>query len=386
MKNWKFSTKSIHIGNEPDKETGAVSAPIHLSSTFEQDGVGEDRGFDYSRAINPTRQKLEENLAALESGKTSAAFASGMAATTAVFQLLNSGDKVLMSRNVYGGTYRLVETLLKKQDLSFNYLDMRSLDTVEEAISDDVKMVFIESPTNPMLELADIKSISEICIRHDCLLVVDNTFMSPYGQRPIELGAHVVVHSTTKFIGGHSDVVGGIVISNDLILMDRIKHIQKTAGAVPGPFDCWLLLRSSKTLSLRAAKQFDNALIIAKWLDSKTDLKNVIYPGLTDHPQYRLASEQQLNPDGEPVYGSIISIDLATLKKRDKFLSQLNVFTLAESLGGVESLASNPYHMTHGSVSEKDKIEMGLTETIMRLSIGIEDSSDLINDLDNALK
>ena len=385
MKNWKFSTKSIHIGNKPDKETGAVSAPIHLSSTFEQDGVGKDRGFDYSRAINPTRQRLEENLAALESGNTGAAFASGMAAITAVFQLFNSGDKILMSRNVYGGTYRLIETLMKKQGLLFEYLDMCDLGALKTAITGEVKMVFIESPTNPMLELAGIKAISEICVSNDCLLVVDNTFMSPYGQRPLELGAHVVVHSTTKFIGGHSDVVGGIVISNDQSLMERIKHIQKTAGAVPGRFDCWLLLRSSMTLSLRATKQFDNALIIAKWLDSNTDIKHVIYPGLPNHPQHGLASRQQLNPDGNPVFGSIISIDLEMVQKRDNFLSRLNVFTLAESLGGVESLASNPFHMTHGSIPDSEKIDMGLTETLIRLSIGIEDSSDLITDLDNAL-
>jgi cystathionine beta-lyase/cystathionine gamma-synthase len=385
LKNWKFSTKSIHIGNESDQQTGAVSAPIHLSSTYEQDGVGKDRGYDYSRAVNPTREKLEENLAALENGAAGAAFASGMAATAAVFQLLEPGDSILMSRNVYGGTYRLTETLLKDQGLKFDYIDMRAIDIIAQSITDDVKMVFIESPTNPLLELADISKIADICRANQCLLVVDNTFMSPYGQRPIDLGADIVIHSTTKFIGGHSDVVGGIVISNNAELMERINYFQKTAGAVPGPFDCWLLLRSSKTLALRVAKQFENALSIARWLNNRLDLKRVIYPGLDDHPQYELACKQQLDPDGNPVFGSIISIDFKTLEHRDRFLLKIQLLTLAESLGGVESLVSNPFHMTHGAVPENEKIAIGLTETLVRLSIGIEDVDDLIADLDQAL-
>ena len=379
-----FNTKAVHVGNEPDSKTGAVIPPIFATTTYVQDGIGQDRGYDYSRAVNPTRQMHEENIAALENGNFGIAFSSGMAATNALFQTFDAGDHFVVSRNTYGGTYRVLEKVFKRHGFDVDFVDTRELDAVKKTFKPNTKMVFIETPTNPLLEITDIQSLSEICKNNNVLLGVDNTFMSPYGQRPLELGADVVMHSTTKFIGGHSDLLGGILITNKEELAENLHFIQKSAGAIPSAFDCWLLLRSSKTLSLRVQRQCDTAMKLAQWLE-KQDLDRVIYPGLASFPQHDLAAKQQLTPDGKPIFGSIISIDFGTIQARDNFLAKLNVFFLAESLGGVESLISNPFNMTHGDVPEDKKLAMSITEGLIRLSIGIEDFSDLKNDLQQAL-
>ena len=379
-----FNTKAVHVGNEPDSKTGAVIPPIFATTTYVQDGIGQDRGYDYSRAVNPTRQMHEENIAALENGNFGIAFSSGMAATNALFQTFEAGDHFVVSRNTYGGTYRVLEKVFKRHGFDVDFVDTRELDAVKKTFKPNTKMVFIETPTNPLLEITDIQSLSEICKNNNVLLGVDNTFMSPYGQRPLELGANVVMHSTTKFIGGHSDLLGGILITNKEELAENLYFIQKSCGAIPSAFDCWLLLRSSKTLSLRVQRQCDTAMKLAQWLE-KQDLDRVIYPGLASFPQHDLAAKQQLTPDGKPIFGSIISIDFGTIQARDNFLAKLNVFFLAESLGGVESLISNPFNMTHGEVPEDKKLAMSITEGLIRLSIGIEDFSDLKNDLQQAL-
>lgn len=385
MKKWKFSTKSVHVGNDPDEKTGSVSVPIYLTSTYEQDAVGKDRGYDYSRAANPSRQRLEESISALAGGQFGIAFASGMAAITAIFQLLKVDDHVIISKNVYGGTYRLAKQVLNNHGIDFTFTDTSAIETVLSTVRPETKMMFIETPTNPLLELSDISLLAKICEDHKIILVVDNTFMSPFGQRPLSLGAHLVVHSSTKFIGGHSDVLGGIAVTTDENLGEKLKFIQKSVGAVPSPFDCWLLMRSIKTLPLRASRQFDTAQQLAKKLSTREELSRIFYPGLPTHPQYKLAKSQHQDPSGKPVFGSIISIDVGTTEARNRFLKRLTIFILAESLGGVESLVSVPYVMTHGSIPPEEKEILGLTESLVRLSIGIEDPEDLWNDLDNAL-
>lgn len=384
-KKYGFATRSVHVGNESDLQTGSVSPPIHLTSTYKQDGVGQDRGFDYSRAGNPTRARLEENIASLEGAHTGIAFATGMSAITSLFQLLKSGDHVLVSRNTYGGTYRLARKILERMGLSFDFVDLRNGDHAAQNIRPETKMIFVETPTNPLLELVDLEATATLARKHQLLFAVDNTFMSPYGQRPMEFGVEVVMHSSTKFISGHSDVLGGMLVTSNENIADQLKFIQKSVGAIPSPFDCWLLLRSVKTLDLRFQKQSDTALKIAQWLEERNVLKRVIYPGLKSHPQYDLAFRQQKTPDGKSIFGSMLSIDLGSSKQRDQFLSRLQLFTLAESLGGVESLISNPYRMTHGDIPEDEKEEMGITEGLLRISIGVEDADDLQDDIESAL-
>ena len=382
----KFQTRAIHIGNKPDKETGAVSPPIHLTSTFEQESVGNDRGFDYSRGGNPTRKRLEDNLAALEQGTYGLMFASGMAATTALFQTLSSGDHVIIGHNVYGGTYRMSTKVLSNHGIDFEFIDTRSTDLIKSAIKQNTKLIFVETPTNPLLELCDIAETSTLCMDHNILLAVDNTFMSPYGQNPLTIGADVVMHSATKFIGGHSDILAGALVTNDSSLAEKLYFVQKSGGAVPSPFDCWLLLRSTKTMELRVQRQFDNAKEIAKRLQKSGIIDSVIYPGLESHNQYEIAVKQQVAPDGSPIFGSMISIRCGTEDRRDRFLSKLRLFTLAESLGGVESLVCVPYDMTHAAVPENSKESMGLTKDLVRLSIGIEHVDDLYNDIISSLE
>ena len=380
-----FSTRAIHTGNQADPETGAVAPPIHLSSTFQQEGVGENKGYDYSRAINPTRVRLEANLAELEGGDYGFAFASGMAAINASFQCLSAGDHVIVSRNVYGGTYRLIRQVFHRLPIEFEFVDLADVSRLEPALRQNTKMVLIETPTNPMLDVVDIHGIADRIAGKPILLAVDNTFMSPYGQRPLELGADIVIHSSTKYLGGHSDVIGGAIVTSDPEIREALTMVQKSAGAVPGPFDCWLLLRSTKTLALRVQRQADNALQLAEWCEGSGKFERVIYPGLKSHQQHELAGRQQRTPDGKAIFGSIVSIDPGSVEKRDRFLSRIRLFTLAESLGGVESLISNPFVMTHGSVPREEKEAMGLTESLLRLSVGIEDVDDLIADLDQAL-
>ena len=382
----KFLTRAVHAGNKVDQETGAVIPPLHLTSTFEQESVGVNKGFDYSRAGNPTTKRYEENIASLEDADFAIAFSSGMAAITSLFQMLKNGDHIVIGRNTYGGTYRMTTQVLESHGFQFDFVDTRNIEEVESAIKPNTKIVFVETPTNPLLELCDIKEISKVCKKHRIYLAVDNTFMSPYGQSPLQLGADVIMHSATKYIGGHSDLISGVLITSDEVLAEKLYFIQKSGGAVPSPFDCWLLLRSTKTLGLRVQHQSDSAFELAKKLESHDEVKSIIYPGLESHEQHDLATKQQLNPDGQPIYGSMISIIVSSIEKRDSFLKKIKLFTLAESLGGVESLISVPYDMTHVSIPSDVKKAMGLPRTLIRLSVGVENIEDLYSDLLQALE
>ena len=382
---WGFSTKSIHIGNDADKELGSVAPPIHLTSTFKQDAVGKNRGHDYSRVSNPTRSRLEDNLSAIEGSNYAVCYSSGMAATTALFQLFDKGDHILVSRNTYGGTYRMATNVLSRQGISFDWIDTRDPSNIRKNIKKNTKLVHVESPTNPLLELCDIEAAAQICKEKNVLLSVDNTFMSPYGQRPLDLGADITMQSSTKSLSGHSDVLGGVLATNNNDLYDKLQFMLKATGGVPSPFDNWLTLRSTKTLALRYQKASDNASGLADFLSDHEKVTNVIYPGLESHPQHRLAMKQQLSPKGDIVFGAMLSIDVGNTERRDDFLKRIEVFQLAESLGSVESLVCVPFFMTHAALPENTKLEMGLTKTLIRLSVGIEDLDDLVNDLSNAL-
>ena len=381
----KFETNAIHIGNEPDLSTGSISPPINLTSTYVQEGIGKNKGYDYSRGNNPTRQRLEKNIASLEGGYDAIAFSSGMAATTALFQDLIQGDHVIISRNVYGGTYRMTTQVLSKHGLQFDFVDTTEVQNIEKAIKKNTKWIFVETPTNPMLEVTDISEVSELCKKHNLLFAVDNTFMSPYGQRPIEQGADCVMHSSTKFIGGHSDVLGGILVAKDKELAEKLHFIQKSGGAIPSPFDAWLLLRSVKTMAMRVQKASDNAMVLAKYFDGHVKIAKTIYPGLNSHPEKKIAQKQQHSPNGNIVYGSMVSLVFVSKLELDKFVNKINLFSLAESLGGVESLMSVPYFMTHADVPIDVKAEMDLVPELLRLAVGIEHIDDLKADVDQAL-
>ena len=383
---WGFSTKSIHIGNKANNQHGSVAPPIHLTSTFKQDGVGQNRGHDYSRVSNPTRSRLEENLAAIEGSKFTTCYSSGMAATTALFQLFDKGDHILVSRNTYGGTYRMAMNVLSRQGIEFEWIDTRDPKNIENSIKENTKLVHVESPTNPLLELCDIQAAGQVCKSKNVLLSVDNTFMSPYGQRPLELGASITMQSSTKSLSGHSDILGGVLATNDEELYEKLQFMLKATGGVPSPFDNWITLRSTKTLALRYQRASDNAFELAKWLSGHQNVYKTIYPGLDSHPQHEIARKQQLSPKGDVVFGSMLSIDLGDVQSRDNFLSKIEIFQLAESLGSVESLVCIPFFMTHAAVPEETKLEMGITESLVRLSIGIEDAEDLKSDLSIALE
>ena len=381
----KFETNAIHIGNEPDLSTGSISPPIHLTSTYVQEGIGKNKGYDYSRGNNPTRQRLEQNIASLEGGYDAIAFSSGMAATTALFQDLNQGDHVIISRNVYGGTYRMTTQVLSNHGLQFDFVDTTDIQNIEKAIKKNTKWIFVETPTNPMLEVTDIAAVSELCKKHNLFFAVDNTFMSPYGQRPIEQGADCVMHSSTKFIGGHSDVLGGILVAKNKELAEKLHFIQKSGGAIPSPFDAWLLLRSVKTMAMRVQKASDNAMVLAKYFDGHAKIVKTIYPGLDSHPENKIAQKQQYSPNGDIVYGSMVSLVFQSKVDLDKFVKKINLFSLAESLGGVESLMSVPYFMTHADVPKEVKADMDLVPELLRLAVGIEHIDDLTADVDQAL-
>ena len=383
---WGFSTKSIHIGNKANNQHGSVAPPIHLTSTFKQDGVGQNRGHDYSRVSNPTRSRLEENLAAIEGSKFTTCYSSGMAATTALFQLFDKGDHILVSRNTYGGTYRMAMNVLSRQGIEFEWIDTRDPKNIENSIKENTKLVHVESPTNPLLELCDIQAAGQVCKSKNVLLSVDNTFMSPYGQRPLELGASITMQSSTKSLSGHSDILGGVLATNDEELYEKLQFMLKATGGVPSPFDNWITLRSTKTLALRYQRASDNAFELAKWLSDHQNVFKTIYPGLDSHPQHEIARKQQLSPKGDVVFGSMLSIDLGDVESRDNFLRKIEIFQLAESLGSVESLVCIPFFMTHAAVPEETKLEMGITESLVRLSIGIEDAEDLKSDLSIALE
>ena len=374
-----FSTDAIHAGQTPDPTTGAIMPPIYQTSTYVQDGLGRHKGYEYARTQNPTRGALERNLAALERGQRAFAFASGLAAIGTVLQLLESGDHVLCTDNLYGGTYRLADRIWRRFGLEFSFVDTSKLGEVERALRPTTKLVFLETPTNPILTLCDVRAIAQLAHARGIQVAVDNTFMSPYFQRPLELGADIVVHSTTKFLNGHSDMVGGVVVVNDSALADKLGFLQNAAGAVPGPMDCWLVLRGVKTLALRMQAHERNAGQLAGWLVKQPRIRKVYYPGLPQHPQHDLARRQASG------FGGIVSIELGSLDAARRFMESLRIFSLAESLGGVESLVCHPATMTHASVPSADRDKLGITAGLVRLSVGIEDVEDLRNDLEQAL-
>jgi cystathionine beta-lyase/cystathionine gamma-synthase len=374
-----FKTDAIHAGQEPDPSTGAVTVPIYQTSTYVQESIGKHKGFEYARTQNPTRMALEKNLTALERGVAGYAFASGMAATTALTQLLlKQGDHAICSDNVYGGTFRLFDKIVRHYGIEFSYVNTSNVSEVAQAMRPNTRMVFIETPTNPIMSITDIDAVSKIAHGSDCRLVVDNTFMTPYFQRPLELGADIVVHSTTKYLNGHSDSVGGAVVLQRKEDADRLQFIQNAAGAILGPFDSWLVLRGIKTLPVRMDAHNANGTVIAKYLRGKKAALKVYYPGLPDHPGHALAKQQMSG------FGGMISFELGSLDRARRFLEQVRLCSLGESLGGVETLISHPATMTHASVPPQERARLGITDGLVRLSVGIEDVEDLIADLDNA--
>ena len=375
-----FSTDAIHAGQKPDPVTGAVITPIYQTSTYAQDELGKHKGFEYGRTHNLTRQSLETNIAALEKGKYGIAFSSGLAATHALMSLVKAGYHIIVSNNVYGGTYRLFELIMKDYGLDYSWVDTSAIVNIEKAIQKNTKLVYLETPTNPMLNLTDLSGASEICRRHGLISITDNTFMSPYFQNPLLLGIDIVLHSSTKYLNGHSDVIGGIIITNNENIHERIRYIQNAVGAVPSPFDCWLVLRSTKTLAVRMERHNKNAIELADFLANSKIAEKVYYPGLKTHPQHELAKKQMRG------FGGMISADFGNIEKAKKLLKNVNIFTLGESLGGVESLISHPASMTHASVPKEERERMGLTDSLVRISVGIEDIEDLIADIENALK
>jgi len=375
----KFSTKAIHAGQEPDPRTGAVSVPIYQTSTYAQEGIGKNKGFEYARTQNPTRSALEQNLAALENGRHCFAFASGMAATNAVMTLLKAGDHTIVNDNTYGGTFRLFDKVLKKYGLEFSYVDGREPQNIEDAVRAETRMIFIETPTNPVMSLIDIQAVSEISRRRGIRLVVDNTFMSPYFQRPLDLGADIVVHSTTKYLNGHSDSIGGAAILNDEEDARTLAFIQNAAGAIISPMDSWLIMRGTKTLAVRMKQHDENGRIVAQFLTEHPRVQKVHYPGLKSHPQHELARRQMSG------FGGMISFETGSLENASRVLEGVRLCTLGESLGAVETLISHPATMTHASVPEMERQRLGITDGLVRISVGIEDVEDIISDLDQAL-
>jgi cystathionine gamma-lyase/cystathionine beta-lyase/cystathionine gamma-lyase/homocysteine desulfhydrase len=374
-----FSTDAIHIGQEPDPATGAIIVPIYQTSTFVQEELGRHKGYEYARTSNPTRAALERNLAALERGRFGFAFASGMAAINALMTLFQAGDHVIAGHNLYGGTFRLFERVLKKFNLSFSYANTSRIEEVAQAFKPNTRMLFIETPTNPVMEITDIAAAADLAHDHKALLAVDNTFMSPYFQRPLEHGADVVIHSTTKYLNGHSDGVGGAVILHDTTLADRLKFIQNAAGAILGPFDSWLVLRGVKTLAVRMERHTQNGMAVARFLSNHPKVRNVYYPGLASHPQHALAQRQMTGS------GGMLAFETGSLENAKMVLKSVRLCALAESLGGVETLISHPATMTHASVPSEERQRLGITDGLVRISVGIEDVEDLIADLDQAL-
>jgi cystathionine beta-lyase/cystathionine gamma-synthase len=375
----RLATKAVHAGVVPDPLAGAVMPPIYQTSTYIQDGLGRHKGYEYARTRNPTREALERNVAALEGGRHGFAFGSGLAAVDAVVKLLSAGDHVVSGENVYGGTHRQMTHIWARLGLTFTFVDGGDLDAVAAAVTPRTKLVYAESPTNPMLRLCDLVATGEIAKRAGALFVVDNTFATPCFQRPLELGADIVLHSTTKYLNGHSDMIGGILITARDDLAERLGFIQNSSGAVPGPLDCWLALRGIKTLPLRMRQHDANGRRIAEWLSHHPRVRSVNYPGLPSHPQHDLACRQMTG------YGGMMSVELGDAAFARRVVERTRVFALAESLGGVESLIGHPATMTHASVPLELRRKMGLTDSLIRLSVGIEDVEDLVEDLDQAL-
>ncbi len=374
-----FATDAIHAGQEPDPTTGAIITPIYQTSTYVQEGLGRHRGFEYARTQNPTRSAVEANIATLEKGVGALAFSSGMAAISAVLMFVKQGERVLVTEDLYGGTYRLFERVLTHFGIRFSYVDSSRFDEVEKAMGEDVTLVFLETPTNPVLRLTDVKAVSDLAHRFNARVVVDNTFMSPFFQRPLELGADLVLHSTTKYMNGHSDSLGGVVVAARKDDVEHLAFVQNAVGAILSPFDSWLLLRGTKTLALRMERHNTNAIALAAFLSKHPKVQKLYYPGLPEHPGHELAKKQMTG------FGGMLSFEMGSLKAAQTVLESARVFSLAESLGGVESLISHPATMTHASIPVEDRLRFGVTDGLVRLSVGVEDVEDLQADLDQAL-
>ncbi|XVH31886.1 cystathionine gamma-synthase [Haloferacaceae archaeon DSL9] len=376
---FRIETRAIHAGQDPDDETGALMTPIYANSTYEQDGPGDHRGYEYSRTGNPTRTDLEANLASLEGGAYGRCFSSGMGAINTVLNVLAAGDHVVAGNDVYGGTHRIFTQVYEQYDLEFDFVDTTDHDAVREAMQRNTELVWVETPTNPLMNVNDIRALADIAHEHDALCAVDNTFATPYLQRPLDRGADIVCHSLTKYLGGHSDVVGGALIVDDADLDEEIGFYQNAVGATPGPFDCFLVLRGTKTLPVRMDRHCENARELARWLDDHSAVERVFYPGLDSHPQHDLAAEQMDD------FGGMLSFELAgTLEEASTVVSETDVFTLAESLGGVESLIEQPAAMTHAAIPREERVAAGLTDGLIRVSVGVEHVDDMKRDLDRA--
>jgi cystathionine beta-lyase/cystathionine gamma-synthase len=374
-----FATRAIHAGQPPDPTTGSVTVPIYQTSTYVHDELGHHKGYEYARVQNPTRQALEKNVAALENGLAGHAFASGMAAISTLLTLTRAGSHVVCSQNVYGGTYRFFSQILERYGLRFSWVDTTNPETVERSMTEETRLVYVETPTNPMMEVTDIAAVADIAHRRGALLAVDNTFLSPRFQRPLELGADVVIHSTTKFLNGHSDSIGGILVSSRDKDAEWFAFVQKSVGAILSPFDCFLVLRGIKTLAVRMDRHESSGRAIAEFLNAHPKVKRVLYPGLADHPGYEVQSRQATG------YGALITFDLGSYDAAKKLLDNLQVMSLAESLGGVETLISHPASMTHASVPREQREALGMTDGVVRVSVGLEDLEDLVDDLESAL-
>ncbi|MDB5222564.1 MAG: cystathionine gamma-lyase [Chitinophagaceae bacterium] len=377
----KLGTKLIHAGVEPDPSTGAIMTPIYQTSTYVQTAPGDHKGYEYARTQNPTRTALQNALAAIENGKFALCFSSGMAATDAVIKLLNPGDEVIAANDMYGGTYRMFTKIFEKYGLKFHFIDMQDANNIKQHINTNTKLIWTETPTNPMMNIIDIRAVADIAKANNILVCVDNTFASPYLQTPLDLGADIVLHSATKYLGGHSDVVHGCLIMNDAVLEEKLRFIQNSCGAVPGPQDCFLVLRGLKTLHIRMQRHCENGEKIANWLRTNSRVDKVYWCGFQDHPNYAVAKKQMRG------FGGMISFTLKddSMEAANKVLSSTKLFSLAESLGGVESLIGHPASMTHASIPREERIKNGLVDSLIRLSVGIEDIEDLIEDLDNAI-
>ena len=376
-----FSTKAIHVGQKPDPTTGAITPPIYMTSTYVQESPGQTKGYDYTRAGNPNFTNLEDTLASLENGKYATVFASGLSAITALISTLKKGSKVLGGDDLYGGTYRLFNNVFKQFGVEFITIDTQDLDAVKQSFKLKPDFIYIESPTNPLLRISDISAISELAKKQGVLSVVDNTFASPYFQNPLILGADVVLHSSTKYLGGHSDVIGGVVVTNNLQLKKKLDFARKSIVLNPSPFDVWLISRGVKTLEVRMQKHEKNAFAIAKFLQKHPKVKNVFYPGLPEHVNYNIAKKQMKG------FGGIVSVEFdLNIKQTKQLISSFKIFSLAESLGGVESLVDHPASMTHASIPKSEREKVGLKDGLVRFSVGIEDEKDLINDIDSAFK
>jgi len=376
----KFSTNAVHAGQTPDPATGAVMTPVFLTSTYVQEELGKHKGYEYTRVSNPTRTALEKNIAALENATEGMAFASGMAAIDAIFRLLNPGDHIIVTSDVYGGTYRIAKMILENYGLQFDFVDTTNLDNAIKARKQNTKMIFVETPTNPTMTITDLRAIAKFAKQHKLISVVDNTFATPYLQQPIDFGIDVVMHSVTKYLNGHSDMLGGFIATNNKEVAERLRFFQKAIGGVMSPFDAWLCLRGTKTLAVRMRQHCESAMVIAEWLSKQKKIQKVNYPGLKTHPQHKLAAEQMRG------FGGMISFDLGSLNSAKKFLKNLKLCALAESLGGVETLISHPATMTHASIPKEERIKNGVTDGLVRISVGIEDVEDIIADLQQALK